>query len=637
MNPEEPSKSADEKQKAYLKDVRSADWKRFLYEDNTVTRRAFLIWFSEVFLESPEGRSLPKEVQQQIYHISRPSIATSTTRGSLASAIINVLKVWEAVPLVPGTRQWEIARARFIALTLSTGLFQTRQEEGLVVTSSEMNEAQCWLHKQLDGTISMFKTVQQPWYHKDLKWSPMSPNQAAFETILEASNGTAERDIKAAEADVGNPEALRISSQTLQELIETPPRPSGSSIAASPQVGKRVEADDDSRKAPRISPQNLQGQREASVEEGESGTTRNDQVVQGIQGLSRVDNHHLAGCIPGKVQHGTSQQRHTAREQLQRDLDSEISVARAAKHQGQATAVPKTEAEDGNSVSGGVTLKCHSGTSTEVLMEPRDREEQHSERRGFPNSAGMKNTTDEASPPAQLLQPESEDEGRSPGISDDVLEISEGKDIADGRNDNDGGLLDSSQDEGDGFENHIKMDDTFWDSVSKHHERLHQGNIKHEGKSSNRHISGEHTADASDIHVPREKLEDDAGTSDNHLTSSPPGSVDWQHDHCYQQTVPSSSISGNPNYLDTPDSEATTEIEDNNDEDAVSGADIDDEADKENLPTSKAGNQLNNALDGTEGRLQLQLTDDPSYALSRDQWTPRQHMDAADDEEGHSL
>ncbi|KAL8801941.1 MAG: hypothetical protein Q9182_004122 [Xanthomendoza sp. 2 TL-2023] len=516
MNPEEPSKSADEQRDSRLRDIKSGDWKRFLYEDSIVTRSAFLKWFSEVFLQSPEGRSLPKDVQKQIYHITEPSVAASTTRESLSPAIIDVLKAWEAVPLVPGTRQWAIAHVRFIAFMLSHGIFRSCSEKGLVVTSSEVNEAQCWLHKQPDGGISVFKTIQQPWYHKDLTWKPKG---GTFETYIEPSYAGDEREIEAAEADVDNPEALRISPQTLRKWMTMPRGSRESSSASSSQVSEVVKADVESPKAPRISRQNLQQQREAPVEEGESQTTTETHVVEGSQGLSQVDDDQLTGSRPEQVQLSKSQEEHTAGQVFQRDLGSDRSVATAAEFQSQATAVKKPEAEDGNSGLGGVFLEHQSATSIKVPIESHDREEQQN----------------------------------------------------------------------------VKMDATPRARDSSHDERLHQNTIEHEGNSSDPSIPSEHTPTDSDSHGPHEPSEDGTATSANHLTSSPPGSPDWPNDH-HQHAG----------------SEATTEIEDTY-EDALSRWDINDEADKENLPIS-------NARDGTEGRLEVRLTDDPSYAVSRDQW-----------------
>ncbi|KAL8677188.1 MAG: hypothetical protein Q9186_006364 [Xanthomendoza sp. 1 TL-2023] len=203
----------------------------FLFEDVIITQRAFLKWVSKVFLQSSEGRSLPKDAKQQIYHITRPGIAISTTPMSLLPAIVDILEVWEAVPLVPETRQWAIARARFIARTLNSGLFQARLEEGL----------------ERDGTVSMFEPIRLPWHHKDLRWSPAPPDGGTFDTIIEPSIGKAGLDIKAAEADIDNSEALRISPPTPQQFIAMHGR-TGSEVAAGLQVGQGTEAEADSPK-----------------------------------------------------------------------------------------------------------------------------------------------------------------------------------------------------------------------------------------------------------------------------------------------------------------------------------------------------------------------------------------------------
>ncbi|KAL8911673.1 MAG: hypothetical protein Q9171_003200 [Xanthocarpia ochracea] len=193
----------------------TSTWKQFLIEDATVAREAFKVWFSEVYLKTPEGASLPKDIDQQVYFIiDTPS-----------------------VPLVPGTREWAMTRARLVGFLLINGLFGECEAQGLDPTKQELAEARLWLHKQPDGTVSRFEPVRQPWHYKDLYWTPGPAEGGTYESVVEAHLSDSGTEIEAAEEDRDNLESLRISSQTLQELINIPLEPEETSIKQVTQGG----------------------------------------------------------------------------------------------------------------------------------------------------------------------------------------------------------------------------------------------------------------------------------------------------------------------------------------------------------------------------------------------------------------
>ncbi|KAL8784981.1 MAG: hypothetical protein Q9213_003642 [Squamulea squamosa] len=186
-------------------------------------------------LKTPAGALLPKDVKQQIYFISKSPLSQTTKRDDLLPATVMVFKAWEALPLDPVTRQWTIAHARLIGWLLMNGRFQESQAQGLKVTKQEVAEARFWLHKKPDGTISRFGPVRQPWHYKDLHWNSEAAEGGALETIV----GTPVEDwlveVEVAEKDNDNPEALRISAQTLQQPMDIPTKSRETSIGQTTQ------------------------------------------------------------------------------------------------------------------------------------------------------------------------------------------------------------------------------------------------------------------------------------------------------------------------------------------------------------------------------------------------------------------
>lgn len=193
------------------------------------------MWFSEVYLKTPEGRGLPKNVKQQIHHIS-DAVVHRTRRSQLLPGTIDVLAIWEDIPLVPGTSEWGVARVRLIGHLLAHGLFRESQAQGLVVTQQEIAEARLWLYKKPDGTVSRFEPIRQPWHFKDLLWVPEPNTGGIFKHIVEVHTSEQGMEIAVAEQDQNNPEARRISPQTLNQLMRAPIQPDKSPTAQTSQA-----------------------------------------------------------------------------------------------------------------------------------------------------------------------------------------------------------------------------------------------------------------------------------------------------------------------------------------------------------------------------------------------------------------
>lgn len=222
----------------------AGEWKAFLIEDATVSRKAFEVWFMEVYLQSPQGASLAKENKREIHFISTASPVYAINRDTLLPGTLNVLKTWEEVDLAPGNPAWRIARTRSIAYLLVNGLFHDGNAHGFEVTQRDLGEARCWLHKKPDGTVSRFEPLQQLWHHKGLSWIPAPGEGGTFRAFIEVPTVDPEVEIRAAEQDRNNPEALRISTKTLQLLMNAPLQPGKTStiptapgeVATTPQT-----------------------------------------------------------------------------------------------------------------------------------------------------------------------------------------------------------------------------------------------------------------------------------------------------------------------------------------------------------------------------------------------------------------
>ncbi|KAL8672425.1 MAG: hypothetical protein Q9168_003103 [Polycauliona sp. 1 TL-2023] len=213
----EGSKIESKKQRKLEKAFRVGTWSNFHREDAALSRKAFITWLSSTYL--PQDNPVGKDIKAQLHGLLEQN---TNERAELLPGTINILEMWESVPLVEGSRQWGIARARLVGSLLSNGSFQASQEQGLVVTPREIAEAHCWLHKGPDGTVLIFEPIRQPWYHKDLRWIVEADGAGTTKGLVEVPKSDWRIEIEMAKKDSENPEALRISSETLHQLIHSP-------------------------------------------------------------------------------------------------------------------------------------------------------------------------------------------------------------------------------------------------------------------------------------------------------------------------------------------------------------------------------------------------------------------------------
>lgn len=504
-------------------------------------------------------------------------------RATLLPGTIDILELWESVPLVEGTRQWAIARARLVGRLLANGTFQESRRKGLATTPREIAEAHCWLHKKPDGTVVMFEPIRQPWHHKDLHWIPEPADGGTNQTTAEASTCDWHVEVETAEKDSENPEALRIFPQTLQRLIDPLITMVGTPIA-------RNEIAENSRP--------LHNRPKQTYSESHQ---LGDQSQIPIPGYTNMPT--------GPVLTPTAQ--------FQGGGNSEDPAITPV------TKKKPNEAEDHTVTESSKT--AHPAISTEPKTNLYRFTETPSGGAGKTEAGTMTDLSNEAFEQAQ--------------------ELPLGMMNARQMNDKDDALLEVSEDENDDFNNLVKMEDIPWDDDSLHHPRFYQGvDAQSEGNSSDPQIIERMTDDNSGGNgggdqVGRARLnapslpssltveagvqytEDDYEDEDMETEEEAAARFAMQGDHNRGQNAAflfgrdlQSFDQGSGNN-DTADSEATTEIMDRVDaEMAGSGGGFYDERDKENRPATGTENELRN--DGDD-RLEVRIIEDV-YALSED-------------------
>ena len=525
------------------------------------------MWFSEVYLKTPEGASLPKDIEQQVYFIIDTPSVCSVNRKDLLPGTIDVLESWERVPLAPGTREWAIARARLVGFLLINGLFGECEVQGLNPTKQELAEARLWLHKRPDGTVSRFEPVRQPWHYKDLYWTPGPAEGGTYESVVEAHLSNSGTEVEAAEGNRDNPESLRISSQTLQELINIPIEPEERSI-------KKVTQDGYAEKSRLLRCPAHQNPGEASQpgqhmpEHTHKDTHVPTQPTQQTQSEQRLDGVHSGEPAATLIR----------------------SIERAGPVTNTETGEDKIETEDDRSRA------IHATLSTESYTHHVQSEGTPSEERRSSESDIMVDTTNEAWEKAQEIHSGFRSVKHTTEKREELLKVPE-----DGCN-----KPDSS----------VNKDNSPWDEDSVPDTCFDHGlDTVSKGDSSGVQI------------IQRITEEDETGGPDGNRvgwarasTLSIPSSLigeaefqDEEDDELHEKMEPegeahvtvASLFAMYRKRLDqcfenvnTTDSEASTEILDNIDAGmAVSGGGLDDEADKENRPTDCAADELHNDKD----------------------------------------
>ncbi|KAI4236662.1 MAG: hypothetical protein L6R40_006104 [Gallowayella cf. fulva] len=369
------------------------------------------------------------------------------------------------------------------------------------------------------------------------------------------------------------------------------------------------------------------------------------QIGPEVQGLPQHNIHEMGGRFPEQNQPGAARLPHTIQEQFLNDLDSDEPVVISSKTVVRAKPATKTEVEDADSDAGGAILADQPprsvGSRVNFIGWKGDRDG----RGRLQTPTDTVDLTDLASEVPQSSHHEAVDVNRPREKHDGSIRNSEDEDHPGARKDSHDDLLYVSEDEGDDFDTDVKMENIPWDWNSRYHPRFQQGiDHKPHGDSSDCQIIDEHMVGDNEAGDDREQ-DEHAGTGAASFRSSPPDGVGAERGvEAYDEVMEAeagyaaiqydtaSGLAYGTNDNETADSEATIEIEDNDQaDDAVSGTDVDCEADKENRRTSNGTNELLIALEGTDGRLEVRLVDEPSYSLSGDQYPSYQNMDVVDD------
>ena len=392
-----------------------------------MAKKAFKIWFSEVYLKTLEGISLHKAAKAQIHYLCDENPVPPTPRSKLLPSALTVLMTWEDIPLIPGTPEWSTARVRLIAHLLVEGLFHESQAQGLKVTGDEIAEARLWLHKKPDGTISRFEPLRQPWHFKGLHWMPKADEEGAddegtFKTIVEVPAGEQGIELEAAEQDQDNPEALRISSQTLQQLIRTPIQSEEATTVQTSQTEV------------------------AALPQTSSNTA--EQTQNEAHHLGKHPREHIAGPMD----------RHTGpvRAGIGRSLNVDLSdepVMTAARYLGRAELVPKTEPNEDED---------HSGSEASKAAQPAILAKSNTE--SYDSTEGSSRAT--LSNEARMMANPSFDASRQAHGLPSAMQI------ARQMSDQNDALLEVSEDEDD--DKPMKLEDIPWDEDSRYHPRFQQ-------------------------------------------------------------------------------------------------------------------------------------------------------------------
>ncbi|KAL9629527.1 MAG: hypothetical protein Q9204_005222, partial [Flavoplaca sp. TL-2023a] len=141
-------------------------WTRFLQEDAATTRKAFVAWVSENYLQSVEGRMLSKSTKREIAALSDPRAFGTITRESLSPETVTVVETWENIPLIPNSPEWRTARIRLMRDLLVDGTLIKHQSQGLQFDPQEVAQARVWIFERPDGFLAKYESLSQPWCYK---------------------------------------------------------------------------------------------------------------------------------------------------------------------------------------------------------------------------------------------------------------------------------------------------------------------------------------------------------------------------------------------------------------------------------------------------------------------------------------
>ncbi|KAI4236656.1 MAG: hypothetical protein L6R40_006098 [Gallowayella cf. fulva] len=147
-------------------------WWRFLIRDANITRNAFKQWYTAIYLKSADGKVLSDSVKKEIQRLLEATPPNPITRDSLLPGSVKVIQKWEAIPLVEGSTEWGQARVRLIRDLIIDAVFPHFQLHfDLKATTTELNNARCWIFQRPDELWDKYRSLAQPWCYKDIDWS----------------------------------------------------------------------------------------------------------------------------------------------------------------------------------------------------------------------------------------------------------------------------------------------------------------------------------------------------------------------------------------------------------------------------------------------------------------------------------
>ncbi|KAI4218643.1 MAG: hypothetical protein L6R36_008836 [Xanthoria steineri] len=160
----------------FAKTVQHGTWHEFLFEDANVTRKAFVRWWSEVYLKSADGKALASNIKAQVRGLIESKPPNPISRESLLPGTVSVIQTWESIPLVQGSVEWAKARIRLIRDVIFDGRYEAYQNHfDLDAIPAEMAHARCWMYQRDDGQLDHYRSLAQPWSYKDIEWSNEGP------------------------------------------------------------------------------------------------------------------------------------------------------------------------------------------------------------------------------------------------------------------------------------------------------------------------------------------------------------------------------------------------------------------------------------------------------------------------------
>ncbi|KAI4274345.1 MAG: hypothetical protein L6R38_006127 [Xanthoria sp. 2 TBL-2021] len=182
--------------------------------DARITQKAFIHWYSNVFLPSDRGRGLSRNARREVHILISEEPPNPIDRSGLWPETLEVISIWENEPIPVASAKWRVARVRLIADLLLNDMFLELQDHHTLAaaTPDEVNEARCWIYQQSDGEFVRYQPLAQPWCTKEIPW-PYDDTQ-----IRLADQSRALKSLPSAWI-IDNMDDVRISTEKFNDLV----------------------------------------------------------------------------------------------------------------------------------------------------------------------------------------------------------------------------------------------------------------------------------------------------------------------------------------------------------------------------------------------------------------------------------